>query len=101
MSDLIHIDTEQVLGIANTMSGLNDDLKQTLESAKNAITNLESIWQGEAANATMDAIRAFATEYFQSYHDLINEYVEFLRKNVAGGYENTETTNTSLADSFR
>jgi len=101
MADLIKVNTEQVLGIATTLSSLNDDLQTQLKEAQTAITNLDSVWTGEAANATKEAINAFATEYFQSYYDLINQYVEFLKKNVAEGYESTETTNTSLADSFK
>ena len=101
MADLIKIDTDQVVQIANNLSQLNDDLQVKLEEVKNAIINLETVWTGEAATATKDAINEFATEYFQSYHDLINEYVEFLRTNVAEGYEQTENTNITLADSFK
>lgn len=101
MADLIKIDTDQVVQIANNLSQLNDDLQAKLEEVKNAIINLETVWTGEAATATKDAINEFATEYFQSYHDLINEYVEFLKTNVAEGYEQTENTNITLADSFK
>ena len=34
-------------------------------------------------------------------NDLINQYVEFLKKNVVTGYEDTETANTTLAESFK
>ena len=36
-----------------------------------------------------------------NYHDVIDQYVKFLRENVAQGYFETETSNTSLADSFK
>ena len=101
MADLIKIDTAQVAEIANTLAGLNNDLQTNLKEAQAAITNLENVWQGEAATATIDAINTFAADYFQNYYDLINQYVEFLKKNVAEGYEETEITNTTLADSFK
>ena len=101
MADLIKIDTAQVLEIANNLSNLNDELQTNLQEAQKAITKLESVWQGEAATATIEAINSFASDYFQNYYDVINQYVEFLKKNVAEGYENTETANTTLADSFK
>ena len=101
MSDLIKIDTAQVLEIANKLSELNDDLQTNLKEAQTAITNLENVWKGEAATATIEAINSFASDYFQNYYDLINQYVEFLKKNVVTGYEDTETANTTLAESFK
>ena len=99
MSDLIKIDTAQVVAISDSL--LNNNLQEKLTEAQKAVANLESVWSGEAANATIEAVNSFATEYFQSYKDLIDQYVQFLRKNVAEGYDSVETTNTSLADSFK
>ena len=59
------------------------------------------VYKGEAATATIEAINSFASDYFQNYYDLINQYVEFLKKNVVTGYEDTETANTTLAESFK
>ena len=101
MADLMRIDTAQVLEIANSLSKLNDDLQTNLKEAQNAITNLSTVWEGEAATATIDAINTFAADYFQNYYDLINEYVKFLKDNVSSGYESTENANTTLADSFK
>ena len=101
MADLIKIDTAQVLEIANKLSGLNDELQTNLKEAQSTITNLETVWQGEAATATIDAVNSFAADYFQNYYDLINQYVEFLKKNVAQGYEETENVNKTLAESFK
>lgn len=101
MADLIRIDTDQVVQIANNLSQLNDDLQTKLEEVRSAIKNLDTVWTGEAATATKDAIDEFATEYFQSYHDLIDEYVQFLKTNVAEGYTQTEDTNITLAEAFK
>ena len=43
----------------------------------------------------------FSDKYFQSYYDIIDNYVKFLRNTVVQGYETTESTNTSLADQFK
>lgn len=94
------IETSQVREIANAMENTNNELKATLESAQKRITSLESVWSGDASQASINAINSFAQEYFQSYYNLIDEYVKFLRTNVADAYDDTEASNTSLADSF-
>ena len=101
MSDLIKVDTGRVLEIANNLDNLNQDLQTNLKDIQTTINNLSSSWTGNAANATKEAIDSFAKDYFQNYYDLVNQYVEFLRKNVVQGYEETENANTSLADSFK
>ena len=101
MSDLIKIDTDQVNVIADDLDRLNNELQDKLVSAQKAVTGLESVWSGDAASATIEAINSFAGDYFQSYKDLIDQYVVFLRKNVSEGYASVETVNTSLADAFK
>ena len=101
MSDLIKVDTGRVAEIANNLDGLNQELQTNLKEVQTTINNLSATWTGNAANATREAIDSFAKDYFQNYYDLIDQYVEFLRKNVVQGYEGTESTNTSLADSFK
>ena len=101
MSGLIKIDTAQVTEIANTLSKLNEDLQTNLTEAQKAVTDLAQVWQGTAADATIEAVNSFASEYFQSYKDLIDSYIQFLRKNVAEGYEEVENVNTNLAESFK
>ncbi len=101
MSSLIRINTDKVLDIANVMSGLNEDLQNTLTETQKTVNDLYEIWKGEASEATREAINQFANDYFQNYKDLIDSYIEFLRKNVAEGYEETENLNTSLAEAFK
>ena len=101
MSDLIKIDTARVSEIANVLSRLNEELQTNLTEAQKAVTDLASVWQGTAADATIEAVNSFASEYFQSYKDLIDSYIQFLRKNVVEGYEQVENTNTNLVESFK
>ena len=101
MADLMKIDRAQVDAIADSISKLNDDLQTTLTNAQTTIKNLEQVWTGDAATATIEAVNSFANQYFQSYKDLIDQYVEFLKNVVVSGHEDTETTNTTLADAFK
>lgn len=99
-SDKMRVDTGQVLQIASEIERLNGELSQQLTDSKTAIDNLANIWQGDAATQTVTAFDDFATKYFQSYEDIINQYVTFLKNNVSSGYDTVETSNVNLADSF-
>lgn len=99
-SDNMRVDTGQVLQIASEIERLNGELSQQLTDSKTAIDNLANIWQGDAATQTVTAFDDFATKYFQSYEDIINQYVTFLKNNVSSGYDTVETSNVNLADSF-
>lgn len=95
------INTDQVAQIAANIENLNKRLTEELNSGKATIDGLSNIWQGEAAQATITSFDEFAEKYFQSYADIINQYVQFLRTNVDIGYSDTENQNISLAEAFK
>lgn len=101
MSTKITLDSTQVLAIADQISANNVTLQEALTSSQATINNLSSIWTGQAAEETYAAYDSFATKYFQTYYDVLDQYVKFLRTNVATQYEETETVNTQLADAFQ
>ena len=78
-----------------------DQVSEELTNSKATVDSLASVWEGEAAQATIQAFDDFAAKYFQNYEDIITQYVQFLRTNVEQGYFETETANTGLADAFK
>ena len=101
MAEQITIDSEQVLGIATQIENDNQQLQQMLNDSKAAVDSLSSYWNGSAAEETRASYDSFAGKFFQSYFDVLNQYVKFLRTNVAAQYEQTEQVNTQLADAFK
>ena len=101
MAGTIKISTDQEAAIATSIENNNKKLKSTLEDSQSAVKSLSSTWQGEAAQSTISAYDTFATNYFQTYYDIIDAYVKFLRQNVSTDYQATETANTNLADAFK
>jgi len=101
MATQITIDSEQVLGIASQIESDNQQLQQLLEESKTAVNSLSSFWSGKAAEETRASYDAFAGKFFQTYFDVLDQYVKFLRNNVAAQYEQTEQVNTQLADAFK
>lgn len=97
----IRVNTDQVAQIASNLEGLNKQLSEKLSESRATINNLNSVWQGEASQATISSFEEFAAKYFQNYEDVITQYVQFLRTNIDAGYFDTETVNISLADAFK
>ena len=101
MSTQITLDSEQVLAIASQIENDNKELERLLGESKTTIDNLSSYWTGRAADETRASYDSFAGQFFQQYHDILEQYVKFLRTNVAEQYEQTEQSNVQLADAFR
>lgn len=101
MSTRITIDSEQVLGIATQIESDNQQLQQLLNDSKATLNDLSSSWTGQAAEQTRSSYDVFAGKYFQQYFDVLEQYVKFLRTNVAEQYTETETVNTQLGDAFK
>ena len=101
MSTQITIDSEQVLAIATQIESDNQQLQQLLNDSKATIDNLSSVWTGKAADETRASYDEFAGKFFQTYYDILEQYVKFLRSNVSAQYEQTEQRNTQLADAFK
>lgn len=97
----IIIDSEQILAIATQMENDNNELKQLLTDSKTTIDNLANVWTGQAADETRTAYESFAGKFFQQYFDILEQYVKFLRRNVAEQYTETEQANVKLADAFK
>lgn len=101
MSSKMTLDTQQVLGIASLLENDNKVLQELLNDSKASIDNLSNFWTGSAADETRESYNAFASKFFQTYHDILDQYVKFLRVNVADQYEQIEQMNTQLADGFK
>ena len=97
----ITIDTNEVLAIASKIESENNQLRDLLNDSKSTIDGLSSFWTGKAADETRASYDSFANKFFQQYQDVLQQYVTFLRRNVAEQYQETENVNTQLADAFK
>lgn len=100
MSTNITINSEEVLAIASQIESDNQQLQQLLNDSKAVLDKLSTSWTGAAAEQTRSSYESFAGKYFQSYFDVLNQYVKFLRTNVAEQYVEVENTNVQLGDAF-
>jgi WXG100 family type VII secretion target len=97
----ITLNSEQVLDIASSIESDNKELRQLLNDSQSTVEALSSYWQGQASDDTINAYKGFANEYFQNFEDILDQYVRFLRTNVAGDYSESESLNIKLADAFK
>ena len=101
MSTRMTLKTDQVLAIASQIESDNQQLQQLLNDSKTTLDSLSANWTGIAAEQTRASYDTFAGKCFQTYFDVLEQYVKFLRNNVAEQYTQTENTNTRLADAFK
>lgn len=101
MATRMVLDSAQVQAIASSMERDNNELRELLNNSKNTINGLSSVWTGQAAEETRAACEAFSNKFFQTYQDVITQYVTFLRRNVAEQYEQVEQANVRLSDIFK
>lgn len=100
-STQITIDDQQVLAIASQLESDNKKLMELLDNSESKINGLSSYWTGQAAEETRNAYKSFSNKFKQQYYDIIDQYVKFLRRNVAEGYSETEQRATKLAEGFK
>ena len=100
-STQITIDSEQVLSIASQIESDNQRLQDLLTQSKSTVDGLSAVWTGGAADETRSSYEAFAGKFFQTYHDVLDQYVKILRNNVSSQNEQVEQANRQLADAFK
>ena len=98
MAGRMTIDSGEVLATASRINQLNDELNDLLLDTQKRIHLLGNSFTGEAADATIAAFDGFAAQYFASYYDMLQRYVQFLRTSVAEGYSQTQKKNVGLAN---
>ena len=90
MGNILNINTSTIQSIASNVADKNADLYAFLERSRASMQSLAGIWTGKAGSAMTGAYSAFASGNFENYHQMLEEYVIFLRDISAPGYEKAE-----------
>lgn len=101
MANQITIDPSEVLSIAGSIASLNDQLEETLKETQRKVQNLSGSWFGQAASTTIDSFNQFANRYYDSYHELLDQYVQFLRTRVAQLYPEVDNAIAKLGEDIQ
>ena len=95
----VHVNTADILAVAERIEKLNDGLAEKVNGKNSAISRLGSYWHGNAAEKSINTYLDKVKQYEYNRYTVVENYVKFL-KSVATGYETTEETNVSLANTF-
>ena len=98
--DEIYIDTDAVLGKADELSTINQNMVDEFEKVIQKMSSLEGQWTASACGNAMSSFNILK-EHLSARSTQMNNYVNLIRKVIVDGYEDTETSNSSLADAFK
>jgi len=101
MANKIVIDTAKVVIAADQISKLNKELDQEFEQLENAIQRLNGRWNSKASEGVIGHFFSIKNSYKEGRYMVMQDYSNFLKKQVSVAYDTTETGNKSLADAFK
>ena len=93
----MYINTEEVLAKAGELSTINQNMVN--EFVTN-MANLDNSWTASAAGNAMSSFETIK-EHLSARNTQMNNYIELIKQVIVSGYEETETSNTTLADAFK
>ena len=97
----LKVNATQVISVAKKIKGLNEQMRDDLGNVQDAINLLNNAWDSRAADSAMRKFNTIKNAYCDARYNVIDNFVAFLHHQVGEGYEQTETTNKSLADQFK
>lgn len=97
----LKISTDAAVVAANNIKSCNTQMRDKFSTMQNAITKLDSSWDGSAATATISKFNEIKANYHEARYNVLDNYVNFLLSQVDEGYTQTENANISLAERFK
>ena len=97
----LKVDVEQVIGTANRIKNLNNQMRDGFSSVQDAITRLDGTWDGSAATNAISKFNTIKNSYCDARYKVIDNFVAFLHQQVGEAYGCVESVNKSLADQFK
>lgn len=101
MSGTGEFKTEQIEAIASDIDAQNKKLRALLDSSRNSLNSLSGVWTGEAANTTRQSYESFSNRFFQTYEQMLTNYVRYLKESVAIGFVAVEKQSIDLGGNFK
>lgn len=99
MAETKHVAYGKLEGWASKLDGLNNEMKNELETIQKKITSLNgAAYESNSAVTIREKIQGM-TPRFEQYYDVVNNFSKFLR-NTAQAYEATEGSLDSNAKNF-
>lgn len=97
----IKVNTDAVVSAAQNIRKVNNDIHNLISSVESAMRSLDNAWDGNASTNAVNKYHSIKNAYCDNRYNVIENFVNFLLQQVGEGYDQTETTNKSLADAFK
>ena len=98
--DKTYINTQEVLNIADKLYSINKNIVDSFGNLDREMKSLENCWTSVGYQRTIAAF-SIIKDHLNTRNTQMNSYIDFIKKVVVTGYEESENTNTSLADAFK
>lgn len=97
----IKINTGTVSATATQIANVNKKIKNDFSSVETAINNLNRSWDGNASDTAMSKFKSIKNTYYDNRYNVVNDMVNFMKKQVGEGYDNVEKAIVSAASAFK
>lgn len=97
----IYIDYNSVMGSAEKIAGLNQEMRNDFSRVNSAMKTLDSAWNGTASGEAMRLCMNLRSNLVQHQSDVISDFVSFLQSCAAKGYIETEGNLSNAAKEFK
>jgi hypothetical protein len=101
MAGRISVDTGKVEAAADRISTINRELNRDFGELEKAIQRLNNHWNSRASSNVIGKFHHIKDNLKENRFMVMENYRNFLYKQISDGYQSTETHNISLADAFK
>jgi uncharacterized protein YukE len=93
------VNAERISSAANRLRTGNNNINNEFSTLRNRMRQLES-WRGAAGTAAQTTMHQLFN-HNEARSTVMQNYLNMLERQINPGYQNTESTNRSLADKFK
>jgi hypothetical protein len=97
----IFVNTGDVISVANNLKNLNNDIKNNFSQPYNSVKQLANYWESPSSRKAIEKMGKIKSDFEENRYKVMNNYANFLLRQVGESYDNTEAEAESLADVFK
>lgn len=97
----IKINTNVVRNTACQIASVNQRISHDFSCVEHEISNLNRNWEGTGSYVALKKFNNIKSTYCDNRFKIINDMVNFMKKQVGDGYEQTEKAIFSAASAFK
>lgn len=97
----MQVNTEAVVTAAWNLKGLNNQIRNDFSAMQSAISQLDGSWDGSAATSAISKFNEIKSKFYDARYKVVDNYANFLLRQVGEAYTQTEKAHKSLADAFK